>query len=215
MVAGATTHGRSRRDLGVMAAWGFLGIVVAWYGSSTGAFALGAEPGCAPITFEVQGSPPPVVLAELDVAMQEIQERTGFVFEAAPASVEAERPKLSILWMVDGTPRPTSDLIPADDGARRRLGFGAARWRYSPDRRELLEAVVEVNGSVSWGQGLGSADALAAAFVHELGHVVGLQHNADRASFMYPQARAEAPTWTAEDASQLAWFGEQSGCQPS
>jgi hypothetical protein len=170
---------------------------------------------CRPITFEVLGSPPPLAGAELEVAMQEIHERTGFVFEPASASGGAERPTLSIVWTGDETPRPPSDLVVADDGARRRLGFGAGRWRYLPDRRELVEAVVEINGDVAWGQGLGSADGLAAVFVHELGHVIGLQHNADPASFMYRQARHQPPTWTAEDASQLAWFGRQSGCEPS
>lgn len=215
-MAGSTfEHGRSQRNIGVMAAWALLGIVATWVAFTTTADAREGTRDCAPITFEVVGSPPPFVRTELELAMEEIHERSGFVFEEETEPVAGERPQLSIFWAVGETPSPRPDMVVPHDREQQRLGFGMARWRHLPNRRELLEGVVEVDGSLAWGQGLGSADALAATFVHELGHVIGLQHSADAASFMYPRARKQTPTWSTEDASQLKWFGRQSGCEPS
>lgn len=205
MVSGSSLFGR----LAVIAVWGSLVFGLAWHGWSSVGAAPAPAPTCSPITFVVEGSPPPFVATELGVALQEMHTRTGLVF--APAVGEAE-PKLRIFWAVGETPRPSSPLIEGEHRTAGRLGFGAAHWRTTPVERELVEAAVEVNGNVTWRHGLEAADGLAAVFVHELGHVVGLPHNPDPDSFMHPQATDRKPGWTAADLDLLDRYGQEAGC---
>lgn len=215
MLSGDAKRSSSGPDLGVVAAWSALAFVLAlaWHGCSF-AWADRASTACEPITFAVAGSPPAFVGAELELAMQEIHARTGLVFERESESGAARRPKLLVSWSVGETSRPVSALIVADRSTTGRLGYGAGRWREAEGDRELLEAAVEINGNRSWRRGLEASDALAAVFVHELGHVVGLSHNPDPASFMHHQAGGEARSWTEADAAQLAQLGRQAGCRP-
>lgn len=211
MAAVGSEHFPARRDPSVVVPWALLGLVIVWYAFSSLRPERVAAPTCEPIAFTLVGSPPPFATSELAVAIQEIQERTGLLFETEPAGTGQS--KLSISWRVDDTLNSGSAVVGAAGGMTR-LGLGGAQWRNVPGGRELVAAVIEINGDVQWRGGLETDDGLAAVFVHELGHVVGLPHHPDPASFMHHRPSGERPAWTEAEAAELAWFGQRSGCQP-
>lgn len=215
MAAVGSEQMRARREARcAAAAWALLGLALVSYALS--AWAGGASgPACEPVGFTVAGGDamPKFAMSELAVAMQEIHERTGLTFELQPAGGPQSR--LSVSWTTDGARDPGSAVVGAGGGTSRRLGYGSARWRLLPGGRELIDGVVEVNGDVAWRHGLDVDDGLAAVFVHELGHVVGLPHSADAASFMHESTGGDRPTWTEAEVAELAWIGRQAGCQPA
>lgn len=167
-------------------------------------------PRCEPITYAFEGSPPAEAVAEFRFAIQEIHRHTGLEFEPG----DAERAMLSIDWsdqFIDAA-KPTPALSGA--GTARVLGLGAGSWREGYGRRYLIRGVVEVDGTLPWQFGLDRGNALAAVFVHELGHVIGLAHSPEPTSFMHHVRTSARPVWTAHEVDQLAEAGRRSGCRP-
>jgi hypothetical protein len=174
-----------------------------------GAAAWAARPAprpCEPIRFVLEGSPPSYVGSELIAATREISRRSGLVFEASDAASAT----LRIRWTHHLS---AASSVPLSDGATRHLAFGGGAWAYEGGRRTLATALIEVDSSPSWTHGLDRHDSLAAVFAHELGHVVGLAHSQDEASFMHPLARSGTPEWTAEDRAGLERAGHEAGCR--
>ena len=198
----------------MVGAWGALGLALAWFVYSGAKPDRAGEPSCEPIAFSVVGDAiPELATSELAVAMAEIRERTGLVFEKQPEGTGPA--KLSIAWTADGT-RTSNMEVTGDHGGRaRRLGYATASWRHLGGGRELASAVIEINGGVAWRAGVDVDNGLAAVFVHELGHVVGLPHDADPASFMHHRTGGEPTVWTEAEKAALARFGQLSGCQPA
>ncbi|HVF32191.1 MAG TPA: matrixin family metalloprotease [Acidimicrobiales bacterium] len=209
MAAISTRHWSPGCGRGAAAAWSSLALSLVW-------FVMALQPGsagCRPIRFAVLEAAPPFVHAELALAMQEIHQRSGLVFEEVAGGADAP---LSISWGVpDDDRRTTSDSTLSHHDAPRRLGFGRGVWRVGPGQRELQEGSVEIDASLAWPLGTDRGDSLATAFVHELGHVVGLHHNPESSSYMYASALARPPAWTPAEEVELARLGQLSGCPPT
>ena len=96
------------------------------------------------------------------------------------------------------------------------VAMGGSTWRTNDQGRAVyVTGVVAVDAGQAAGQptGFGSARSLGVVLLHELGHVVGLEHTPDRGSVMY-QARFDggATRWSPSDAGGLAEVGSRHGC---
>ena len=196
-----------RRVAFVAGCTGFLLVAVVAIALATG---RSPAPGCEPITYALQGSPPAHARAELGAAISEIHRRTGLEFEeGAPA-----KPTLVVSWSDRGVTQPGPSPV-VSDGATRAVGFGFGHWRSVAGGRVLANAVIEVDANTPWQLGLHRGDGLGAVFVHELGHVLGLGHSTEPTSFMHYRTFPQTPHWTAPELDELAQAGRQSGCRPT
>jgi hypothetical protein len=167
---------------------------------------LGAE--CEPITYAFEGSPPPQGLAEFQLAVLEVHDRTGLPFaEGAPG-----RSKLRVVWSDGPVTLAAPSAMASGEDTTRLLAVGGGLWSHAYGGRQLLSATIEVDANRSWPLGMHRADGLAAVFVHELGHVMDLPHSPDPTSFMYDRVAPTEPRWTQHDIERLEKIGRQSGC---
>ena len=161
------------------------------------------SPGCNPITYTFVGSPPAHAVSQFELATAEIHQHSGIVFEDSTPDASA----LTVRWS-DGVATGASPLI-SGGSPERALGFASSVWRGG---RELVTATIEVDATASWPAGMSESDGLAVVFVHELGHVVGLDHSPEASSFMYEHMSHEGRHWTGGDREGLAEAGRQLGC---
>lgn len=191
-------------------------VLVATVALGTVAVVGAATPtGCKPVTFAFAEPPSAQVRSELALAVDEIEDRTGLTFvERTTGPVVLE-----ISWSDGGVaPRVPSSALPptahsASDGTLF-LGYGAGLWRVVGDGRSLTAATIAFDASVEYPSGLDVGDSLASLFVHELGHVLGLAHSSDPASFMRPTLSPEARQFVPHEQTLLAEIGRAAGCQP-
>ena len=165
-------------------------------------------PRCDAITYTFRGSPPLHVPAEFELATQEIHQRSGLVFKEG----KPETSKLVVVWSDADVTKRVSLPLTSDHHAKRVVAIGEGRWRTVQEGREFDDGAIEVDGTAEWPLGLDRGDGLASVFVHELGHVMGLEHSPEPASFMSEVVSPQPPRWTAADLDQLAQVGRESGC---
>ena len=185
------------------------GLLVVVAGVAVGLGPGPATPSCEPITYAFQGSPPDRAVAEFRLATREIRRRSGLLF----VEDDPNAAKLLVRWSDRAVADAASSPVASDHGRTALLGVARGHWRSMGGGRQLVAAAIEVDGRISWPLGLERGDGIAAVFVHELGHVVGLAHSPDPTSFMHRILDAQAPRWTAHDLEQLERAGEASGCR--
>jgi hypothetical protein len=158
---------------------------------------------CPEVTYAFEGSPPPYAVAEFGAAVAEVNRHTGLVFGLAPIATA----QVVVSWGA-GVPATTAS---ADTNQRGRLlGYAIGRWNDA--RSKLIAASISIDGAVGWPTGLSRGDSLSSVFVHELGHVLGLAHSSDPASFMHDPASPAPRSWTADDTRRLQQVGRSAGC---
>lgn len=167
-------------------------------------------PSCEPITYTFLGSPPEHAIADFRLATEEIHRRTGLLFEEGAR----ETSKLRVSWSDLTVVAESSPALVSDRVGTRTVGFGEGHWLRVYGGRQLHDATIDIEARFSWPLGMHRGDGLASAFVHELGHVIGLPHSPEPGSFMHYLGSPQPPTWTTEELHQLAHAGRQSGCRP-
>jgi hypothetical protein len=161
---------------------------------------------CSAITYAFEGSPPPEVRTEFVAAAHEISRTSGLRF--TPAAQEVSR--LSVAWVAEV--RVAADGASSAGQHSTVVGRGIGRWHTEGIYRVLDGAAIQINSAWDWSSKRPAGDMLRAVLIHELGHVVGLRHNADPASYMYAHTRATPQHWTAEEQRALKAIGSKAGC---
>lgn len=173
---------------------------------------------CTPIHYVVNATlGPPNALADLQQAVQRIAAATGltFVYDGPSAEVPVAHrgitkgnypgwPPVLIGWEQPGS----SDLFTA--GA---IGEGGSTWYGVPGHEVYVTGVVVIdatqNDRVAPGFG---GNSLGGVLMHELGHLVGLDHVSDTSQIMYPTVTEKPAVWGAGDTAGLRQVGRLAGC---
>jgi hypothetical protein len=163
---------------------------------------------CPRITYAFEGAPPSDVRAQFAAATDEIHRLSGLQFTQRDDGA----PRLRVAWVTDVQVTQQSAAGTGEHATAVGAGFG--RWHTEGLYRVLDGASIELKADWKWAPRQAGGDNLRSVLMHELGHVVGLRHSPDPASYMYAHTRPTPQHWTAEELEQLAKFGKQAGCEP-
>lgn len=182
--------------LGLVSTLLFAGAGVAW-GTS---HARGSS--CASIAFAISGDlAPPGAERAVALATQEMTRRTGIEFVASPMS----RAALRIQWL----PSETFGSSPLQNAAN--VGFSSAKWRTEDNHRAFVSGAVFLDATRATSEVSPESAGPSSVLLHELAHIVGLEHSPDPASVMHSVV-APTATWTAADLTALEQAGSTAGC---
>jgi hypothetical protein len=162
---------------------------------------------CPTITYSFAGDPPEQVRSEFVTATEEVSRMTGLRF--APSS-DGTDGTLNVAWVPNV--HAAADQASSTRAHSTVVGSGFGRWHREGIYRVLDGAAIKINARWDWFRTSPTGDSLRSVLIHELGHVVGLSHSADPASFMYSLTRATPQLWTADDQRQLKAIGKNAGC---
>src|SRR4051794_13990591 len=174
---------------------------------------------CTPIHYAANLALAPAgALADLQGAVQRLSQATGlsFVFNGTTDEVpQAHRgmtknsryrgwPPVLIAWVQPGA----SDLL--TNGA---IGEGGSTWFGNAGSEVYVTGVVAIDASQNdkLTPGFGG-DSVGAVLLHELGHVVGLDHVADRSQIMFATVTDKPAAYGSGDLAGLALLGRGQGC---
>jgi hypothetical protein len=174
---------------------------------------------CTPIHYVANVALGPAnALADLQEAVRRISAVTGisFVYDGPSAEVPAahrgitENPRYPG-WppVLIGWANPSdSDLF--TPGA---IGEGGSTWYGTPGHEVYVTGVIVLDASQNnrLAPGFGGS-SLGAVLMHELGHLVGLDHVTDPSQLMYPTVTEKPAAWGAGDTAGLAMLGRSNGC---
>jgi hypothetical protein len=169
---------------------------------------LAPPPGCQPITYLVDSGAPRLLTSEMRAATTEIHRVTGLSF----VRTRRANAQLSVAWR-HGL-RPVGPRTSASNRSHV-LGTAAGRWASDGAHRVFAIGTVAIEADHAWTVGWDHGNTLTSVLVHELGHIAGLPHSEDPASFMYPFTGAQVRTWTANDIARLKEIGRRAGCNPA
>ena len=172
-----------------------------------GAVSTDRPAACAAVSYTWRGAAPRLLSQEFAVAAAEIERRTGVRFVPSTTHDAA----LVIEWSAQSLETRGAGLEPK---AARRIGSAVGHWRRDGGALTLGAGLVILDGTWPWKEGIEKGDGLAAGLVHELGHVLGLDHSDDPASYMYAKSSPDARRWTDGDLAALAEVSRRTGCAP-
>jgi hypothetical protein len=158
---------------------------------------------CEPIDYVVNAyGADQAMLTQLDLAIAGVENATGldFVYRGSTTAGHDFRPPAgadAVLGFSD--PSRTPQL------AGSVIGIGGGSFNPDTGRVSTGFALADVEGIVS-------AEKLRATFLHEIAHMVGLDHVGDSNQLMYPSATAAISTYQNGDREGLWRVGAAQGC---
>lgn len=197
---------------------------------------------CTPVRYRVnlEGAPKGAA-ADVDAAFRQIAAGTGMRFRkvgtttVVPGSQGADVPDtypagtdIVVAFARPGDPRPArrsaylpkgSDIVGVG-GAFYELGtqrVGGRSWHRIVQGYVVLDRTKKLPTGFGPGNGTGLIGTWGQVLMHELGHVVGLDHPriSDPVQIMYPATTAKNAVWGAGDLVGLHTLGSSSGCFPA
>ncbi len=180
---------------------------------------------CLEIGYRVNAAEGPASAAEdARAAVAEVATATGlrFVYRGPTDLVPGDRSgaapypsdtDLVIAWSTDeeSTYLPPDPAVAGQGGA----AFADAGYVDQDGRpiRMFYKAVLVMNAETTWlTPGFADGSSTGKVLMHELGHVVGLDHAATDDEVMYPTLGAGPSRWGAGDLSGLSLLGSGEGC---
>jgi hypothetical protein len=111
-----------------------------------------------------------------------------------------------------GSRRGQSDLL----GSSRVVGIGGPAWRDNGSAMRIVAGNVVINRKVITRLPRGTGKGVRMnAYLHEIGHAVGLDHTTGRSELMYPTLQLSLPpVFGAGDLAGLRRLGRSAGCLP-
>ncbi|HUR17375.1 MAG TPA: matrixin family metalloprotease [Acidimicrobiales bacterium] len=187
-------------------------------GGDGGAFGFlfpnGANPGrwnpCVAVHYSVNASKAPAGgEADLQEAIRRLGGATGinFVYDGPTAAVPNNGDSSAatvIAWAAPGE----SNMLTGSAA-----GIGGASGIQTGGYIRLTKGFVVIDSTRAVAPGFGGGVTQGALLMHELGHMVGLNHSADQAQIMYPTVTERTPSdWGAGDRNGLTQVGATKGC---
>lgn len=176
---------------------------------------------CEPIGWVLNpAGAPPTARVDLDEAIARVSVATGLEFTFLGTTTETPSRDRSLLqaerygdrwapvlfaWVAEGT---TS--LPLEGNER---GAAVPVAASTPDGRLFVSGQVILNASATLNAGFDDRHtSWGATLLHELGHLVGLDHVDDRSQLMYPTAVFGTARYSPGDLRGLAAVGATGGC---
>ena len=175
---------------------------------------------CTPIHYVVNAAQaPPTGLADLQGAVQRLSAASGltFVFDGLTDEVPvahrgmAQSTRYPHGWppvLIGWAQRAQTDLFKNAE-----VGEGGSTWYGVPGAEVYVTGVVAVDAARddTLAPGFGG-NSMGALLMHELGHVVGLDHVDDPTQLMYPSVTAKPARYGSGDLAGLQEVGRPAGC---
>lgn len=163
---------------------------------------------------------PPGAMPDIEEALERVSRASGLTFKFLGTTTELpsrERPLLQedlygdrwapVLFAWVEAETTSLPLSATERGAAVPVAVS------SPEGRMFVSGQIILNGSTPLNAGFGDRHASwGATLLHELGHLVGLDHVDDRSQLMYPTAVFGVAEFSAGDLRGLAAVGSDGGC---
>lgn len=158
-------------------------------------------------------------LADLQEAVRRVSVATGltFVYDGATTEIPTSHremhgdnrlpsgwPPVVVAWALPSD----TDLFTSGS-----VGEGGSTWSGFPDHEVYVTGLVVIDASQNAKLSAGfGGHSLGAVLMHELGHVVGLDHVQDTSQMMYPTVTGKTAAWGTGDLAGLRQLGAEAGC---
>ena len=160
---------------------------------------LGAPRRCRPVLLNVTGLPA-AVIQDLRGAAASVTAASHVPFVTVEGDVGDREVAVGV-----------AASLPEAPNGRKTVGLTTVFTDHGRIEGGSLSVVL----SLTTGYGFNRRGDLGAVFMHELGHVLGIEHSRDERDVMFARATKLPPVWSDRDRGRLEAAGLRNGCSPT